>query len=126
MLDTRLSVRDAAEFHNVSEKTIRRWIPQGILPAERVGPKLIRIDQTEMHLLSKPVATDFVRKGTTYRQPVEPKKAAVGRLLEPWKPSSKKTPKINRATPALTEVAPKENSRRLNRKFLRHECKPTI
>ena len=38
-----LSIAEAARRKNVSGKTIRRWIAEGRLPAERVGPRLIRI-----------------------------------------------------------------------------------
>ena len=44
-MDTRwTSVADAATYYNVSPKTIRRWIAAGTIHAERIGPRLIRID----------------------------------------------------------------------------------
>jgi excisionase family DNA binding protein len=89
MFDTRYSVRDAAEFHRVSEKTIRRWIQQGILPAERVGPKLIRIDRTEVYLLSTPVAKDsWPKRKKAANSAAAIKKPNVARPLEPWQPSA--------------------------------------
>ncbi|WP_249020762.1 AlpA family transcriptional regulator [Conexibacter sp. S30A1] len=38
-----LSVRDAAQFAGVCEKTIRRAIDDGELPAQRVGERVIRL-----------------------------------------------------------------------------------
>lgn len=37
-------IREAASHFQVSEKTIRRWIANGTIYAERVGPRLIRVD----------------------------------------------------------------------------------
>lgn len=42
-----LSVRDAARFLGVSEKTIYRWIKDGVLPAYRVNEQY-RFNQTEL------------------------------------------------------------------------------
>lgn len=124
MFDTRYSVRDAAEFHCVSEKTIRRWIQQGILPAERVGPKLIRIDRTEMYLLSKPVAKESRPKNTNLRSSAGASKPPkVARALEPWQPSENQGPKNRRAATVGAETAPEENPRPLNRKLFPHDYK---
>lgn len=40
---TSLTIKQAAQTKAVSTKTIRRWIADGLLPAERLGPRLIRI-----------------------------------------------------------------------------------
>src|ERR1700753_4035250 len=42
------SIRQAAEYHGVDQKTIRRWIAQGRLMAQRIGPRLIRLDRDEV------------------------------------------------------------------------------
>ena len=124
MFDTRYSVRDAAEFHRVSEKTIRRWIQQGILPAERVGPKLIRIDRTEMYLLSKPVVKESGPKNSNLRSSADASKPPkVARSLEPWQPSKNQGPKNRRAATVGAETALEENPRPLNRKLLPHDYK---
>lgn len=44
-LPPRPTIKQAAEFHGVDEKTVRRWIAQGRLIAYRVGPRLIRLDR---------------------------------------------------------------------------------
>jgi excisionase family DNA binding protein len=44
-LPPRLNIKQAADFHGVDEKSIRRWIAQGRLTAYRVGPRLIRLDR---------------------------------------------------------------------------------
>jgi excisionase family DNA binding protein len=39
-----LTVKQAAEYVGVCEKTIRNYIKSGILPAKRRGPRIIVID----------------------------------------------------------------------------------
>lgn len=39
-----INQREAAEYFGVTDRTIRRWIADGTLPAQRVGKKLLRID----------------------------------------------------------------------------------
>lgn len=52
-LPPRPSIRQAAEFHGVDQKTIRRWIAQGRLTAQRIGPRLIRLDRDEVLSLGR-------------------------------------------------------------------------
>jgi excisionase family DNA binding protein len=47
-LPPRPSIRQAAHYHGVDQKTIRRWIAQGRLSAHRVGPRLIRLERDEV------------------------------------------------------------------------------
>lgn len=42
------STRAAAEAYGVDEKTIRRWIADGLIHGYRVGAKLIRVDLNEI------------------------------------------------------------------------------
>jgi excisionase family DNA binding protein len=44
-LPPRPNIKQAAEFHNVDDKTIRRRIADGSLIAYRIGPHLIRLDR---------------------------------------------------------------------------------
>ncbi len=53
----RLSVAEAADYHNCSERTIRRAIRDGRLRAYRVGPRLIRIDPRDLDRLARPIPT---------------------------------------------------------------------
>lgn len=46
-----VTVRDAAEALRVSDRTIRNWVAAGILKADRVGPRLIRIPASELDRL---------------------------------------------------------------------------
>ena len=48
-----LTVAEAARRQAVSTKTIRRWISSGVLPAERVGPKLIRIKPADLDAVGR-------------------------------------------------------------------------
>ncbi len=44
-----VSVQTAATHFGVSEQTIRRWAHEGRLTAERVGPRLLRVDLESLH-----------------------------------------------------------------------------
>lgn len=48
----------AAEF-GISDRTVRRMIADGRLPAHRIGPRLVRINRRDVHraLAPIPVAT---------------------------------------------------------------------
>jgi excisionase family DNA binding protein len=39
-----LSIAQVADATGFSDKTVRRWIEDGILPANRIGPRCIRIE----------------------------------------------------------------------------------
>ncbi|UXA10368.1 helix-turn-helix domain-containing protein [Mycobacterium sp. SMC-8] len=43
-----LNLREAAAFLGVTDRTVRNYIAQGLIKAHRVGPKLLRIDSTEL------------------------------------------------------------------------------
>jgi excisionase family DNA binding protein len=51
------SVEGAATYADVSQRTIWRWIHRGILPAHRVGPRLVKIDVNDLDALAKRVPT---------------------------------------------------------------------
>jgi excisionase family DNA binding protein len=51
------SVRDAAEYGGISEKTVRRYISDGRLTGYRLGKRLIRVDLSEIDALLKPIPT---------------------------------------------------------------------
>jgi excisionase family DNA binding protein len=40
-----MTIREAAEYHRVDIKTIRRYIQQGRIKAHRVGPRMLRLDR---------------------------------------------------------------------------------
>jgi excisionase family DNA binding protein len=52
-----LSIEQAAEARGVTTKTIRRWVAAGILPAYRVGPKLLRVRPDDLDALSRRIPT---------------------------------------------------------------------
>ena len=43
-----VSVPDFARQEGVSPDTVRRWIHLGQLDAERIGPRLMRVDPTSL------------------------------------------------------------------------------
>lgn len=48
-----VTIRDAAEHYQCSTKTIRRWITQGLIDAQRVGPRLIRVSTASLDALGR-------------------------------------------------------------------------
>jgi len=51
-----LSIRESALRMGVSEKTIRRWISDGVIRGNRVGPRLIRVDAASLETIGRPLA----------------------------------------------------------------------
>lgn len=52
----KITLQQAAEIYGVHPRTIRRWIASGRLAAERVGPRLIRLNADQVHAqVSEPV-----------------------------------------------------------------------
>lgn len=51
----RMSILAAADYLGVSEGSIRRYIADGILAAERIGPRCIRIRIEALDALVEPV-----------------------------------------------------------------------
>jgi len=49
------SIKCTAEYLGVSERSVRRWIAQGLIKARRVGPRLIRLDRASVLALGETV-----------------------------------------------------------------------
>lgn len=47
----------AAEFLGVTDRTIRNYVSRGILPAYRVGGRVVRIDQADVDRLLRRIPT---------------------------------------------------------------------
>lgn len=52
-----LTLKEAAGFYGVSEKTLRRRIAEGRLPAYRVGPRAIRVSASDVEALAQRIPT---------------------------------------------------------------------
>lgn len=52
------TISEAADRKQVSEATIRRWIDRGLVRAERIGPRLIRVDLESLDTMGQPIAGD--------------------------------------------------------------------
>jgi excisionase family DNA binding protein len=50
-----LTQAEAAEYLNVTDRTIRALVRRGELPAYRVGARMIRIDARDLDALLKPI-----------------------------------------------------------------------
>ena len=51
------SLATAAAYADVSTRTLRRYISQGRLTGYRVGPRLVKVDLTELEALARPIPT---------------------------------------------------------------------
>ena len=51
------SISNAAEYVDVSTKTIRRWVSAGLLTGFRAGTRLIRVDLNELDAMLRPIPT---------------------------------------------------------------------
>ena len=54
---TYISLSEASDYVGVCERTIRRWIADGRLCGYRVGPRILRVDRTEVDELFAVVPT---------------------------------------------------------------------
>jgi excisionase family DNA binding protein len=52
-----VSINQAADYADVSTKTIRRRIADGTIPAERLGPRLIRVRLDAVDAAFHPIPT---------------------------------------------------------------------
>ncbi|QLY34492.1 helix-turn-helix domain-containing protein [Nocardia huaxiensis] len=52
-----MSLRDAAALAQVDIKTVRRWINGGHLNGYRMGPRLLRVERSELLAIAKPIPT---------------------------------------------------------------------
>lgn len=57
------SLSTAAEYLGCSEKTIRRMIADGQITGYRLGPRLLRVDLTELDALMQPIPSDVDQAG---------------------------------------------------------------
>lgn len=51
------SIKRAAEYAGVSDKTVRRWISRGQIDGFRVGERLIRVDLRQVDGLMRQIPT---------------------------------------------------------------------
>jgi excisionase family DNA binding protein len=49
------SMIEAADYAGVTVRTLRRYIAEGRLTGYRLGPRMIRIDLTELEALLRPI-----------------------------------------------------------------------
>jgi excisionase family DNA binding protein len=52
-----ISIEGAANYADVSARTIRRYVAAGRLPAYRVGPRLVKVDLADLDKLATPLPT---------------------------------------------------------------------
>lgn len=51
------SISVAADYADVSTRSIRRWIAAGLIPGYRVGPRLVKVDLNDLDLIARPIPT---------------------------------------------------------------------
>lgn len=49
-----IGLQQAADYFDVSYRTVRRWIASGNLNAVRVGPRLLKVDAAELAAFLQP------------------------------------------------------------------------
>lgn len=52
-----MSLAAAAEYANVSTRTLRRYISTGRLAGYRVGPRLVKVDLNQVDAMVRPIPT---------------------------------------------------------------------
>lgn len=62
-MDELLSVKEIAARSGYTERTLRRWIANGVLPACRVGPRGIRIKRSDLDNLERPIPVGPIAVG---------------------------------------------------------------
>lgn len=48
---------EAADYLGVTDRTLRRYVAAGDLPAYRLGPRLLRFRQSDLDALLRPIPT---------------------------------------------------------------------
>jgi excisionase family DNA binding protein len=51
------SIAAAADYADISVRTIRRYIAEGRLTGYRVGPRLVKVDLADLDKLARPIPT---------------------------------------------------------------------
>ncbi|WP_286211751.1 helix-turn-helix domain-containing protein [Mycolicibacterium mageritense] len=46
--DPLLSLQQSAEYLHVTDRTVRNYVARGLIPAQRIGPKLLRIRLSDL------------------------------------------------------------------------------
>lgn len=50
-----IGLQEAADYCDVSYRTVRRWVASGRLNAVRVGPRLLKVDAAQIDSIMQPV-----------------------------------------------------------------------
>lgn len=56
VFEPQYSIAEVARLMGTSERTIRRWIAEGILRAYRYGPRVVRIDEGDLLAMREQIA----------------------------------------------------------------------
>lgn len=60
-----LTLKEAAAWYGISERTLRRRIAEGRLPAYRIGPRTIRVTAQDVEALARPIHAGSARTART-------------------------------------------------------------
>jgi excisionase family DNA binding protein len=52
-----LSIPEAAELIGVSQDALRRWVREGLIPARRVGKRMLRVNKSDLARLVTDVSS---------------------------------------------------------------------
>jgi hypothetical protein len=67
-----VSLTAGAAFADVSVRTLRRYIAQGLLTGYRVGPRLVKVDLNELEQLARPIPAARRSSGVVVHRPDRP------------------------------------------------------
>jgi excisionase family DNA binding protein len=49
------TVQETADYLGVSKKTVYKWVAEGSLRAQKIGKRMIRIDELDLYSFIRPV-----------------------------------------------------------------------
>ncbi len=67
---------DAAALLSCSTQTVDRYVRAGLLTAHKLGPRLVRLDRSEVEMLLTPAPEEWVRRSVDDAPPLSPARRA--------------------------------------------------
>lgn len=52
-----ITLAEGSDILRLDEKTLRRYVAQGLLRGYRIGPRALRLNADEVHALAQPIPT---------------------------------------------------------------------
>jgi len=55
LMATMYTVQETADYLGVSKKTVYKWVAEGSLKGQKIGKRMIRIDELDLYSFIRPV-----------------------------------------------------------------------